>query len=128
MLAEKMRGKNGEMNDTEFWALAGGCLLSWTASIADTSLQSQDSSLPTFTFDTTAEEVATVFAEEIRGKNGEMYDTEFWLPDVHLETVLITGTSMNGLGFEAALQISKYANLVVITGYNDERYAKAVYG
>jgi len=59
---------------------------------------------PTFTFDTTAEEVATVFANEIRGKN-----------------VLITGTSINGIGFEAARVIAKYANLVIITGYNVER-------
>ncbi|KAJ7159714.1 hypothetical protein C8R46DRAFT_1354357 [Mycena filopes] len=62
------------------------------------------SSLPTFSFATTAEEVATALADEIRGKN-----------------VLITGTSLNGLGFETARVIAKYANLVVITGYNDER-------
>ncbi|KAJ7663853.1 hypothetical protein DFH06DRAFT_1393644 [Mycena polygramma] len=61
-------------------------------------------SFPTFSFSTTAEEVATAFADEIRGKN-----------------VLITGTSLNGLGFEAARVIAKYANLVVITGYNLER-------
>jgi len=61
-------------------------------------------SLPTFTFETTAEEVATVFADEIRGKN-----------------VLITGTSIGGIGFEAAHHIAKYANLVIITGYNAER-------
>jgi len=61
-------------------------------------------SLPTFTFDTTAEEVAAVFANEIKGKN-----------------VLITGTSINGIGFEAARVIAKYANLVIITGYNAER-------
>ncbi|KAJ7164481.1 hypothetical protein C8R46DRAFT_1278850 [Mycena filopes] len=62
------------------------------------------SSLPTFSFDTTAEEVATALADEIRGKN-----------------VLVTGTSLNGLGFETARVIAKYANLVVITGYNEER-------
>jgi len=61
-------------------------------------------SLPTFTFDTTADEVATAFANEIRGKN-----------------VLITGTSINGIGFEAARVLAKYANLVIITGYNAER-------
>ncbi|KAJ7142259.1 hypothetical protein C8R44DRAFT_725634 [Mycena epipterygia] len=61
-------------------------------------------SLPTFTFSTTAEEVATAFAEQIKGKN-----------------VLITGTSLNGLGFETARAIAKDANLVVITGYNLER-------
>ncbi|KAJ7142310.1 NAD-P-binding protein, partial [Mycena epipterygia] len=35
--------------------------------------------------------------------------------------VLITGTSLNGLGFEAARVISKHANLVIITGYNMDR-------
>ncbi|KAK6987717.1 short-chain dehydrogenase/reductase family protein [Favolaschia claudopus] len=62
------------------------------------------SALPTFSFNTTAEEVADVFADEIRGKN-----------------VLVTGTSLNGLGFETARVIAKYANLVIITGYNSER-------
>ncbi|KAK7044610.1 short-chain dehydrogenase/reductase family protein [Favolaschia claudopus] len=61
-------------------------------------------SLPTFSASTTAEEVADTFAAQIRGKN-----------------VLITGTSLNGLGFEAARVIAKYANLVIITGYNSER-------
>ncbi|KAJ6567475.1 hypothetical protein B0H10DRAFT_2238670 [Mycena sp. CBHHK59/15] len=61
-------------------------------------------SLPTFTSTTTAEEVATVFADQIQGKN-----------------VLITGTSINGIGFEAARVIAKYANLLIITGYNSER-------
>ncbi|KAJ7939845.1 hypothetical protein B0H13DRAFT_2299876 [Mycena leptocephala] len=61
-------------------------------------------SLPIFSFSTTAGEVATAFASEIRGKN-----------------VLITGTSLNGIGYEAARVIAKYANLVVITGYNIER-------
>ncbi|KAJ7035173.1 hypothetical protein C8F04DRAFT_1099303 [Mycena alexandri] len=61
-------------------------------------------SLPTFTNTTTAEDVATVFAKQIRGKN-----------------VLITGTSMNGLGFENARVVAKHANLVIITGYNAER-------
>ncbi|KAJ7213757.1 hypothetical protein C8J57DRAFT_1397547 [Mycena rebaudengoi] len=61
-------------------------------------------SLPTFGATTTAEEVADVFANEIKGKN-----------------VLITGTSLNGIGFETARVIAKYANLVIITGYNDER-------
>ncbi|KAJ7174379.1 hypothetical protein C8R46DRAFT_1080743 [Mycena filopes] len=59
---------------------------------------------PTFTTSTTAEEVATVFAKEIQGKN-----------------VLITGTSLNGIGFETARVIAKHANLVIITGYNPER-------
>ncbi|KAJ7770076.1 hypothetical protein B0H16DRAFT_1881843 [Mycena metata] len=61
-------------------------------------------SQPKFTADTTAEEVASVFQEQIRGK-----------------TVLITGTSINGIGFETARVIAKYANLVIITGYNTER-------
>ncbi|KAJ6502885.1 hypothetical protein C8R47DRAFT_1251778 [Mycena vitilis] len=61
-------------------------------------------SFPKFSFSTTAEEVATAFADEIRGKN-----------------VLITGTSLNGIGFETARVIARYANLVVITGYNLER-------
>ncbi|KAJ7098895.1 hypothetical protein C8R44DRAFT_888741 [Mycena epipterygia] len=60
--------------------------------------------LPTFTFLTTADEVATTFAAEIQGKN-----------------VLITGTSINGIGFETARVIAKHANLVIITGYNSER-------
>ncbi|KAJ6573377.1 hypothetical protein DFH09DRAFT_1457276 [Mycena vulgaris] len=56
-----------------------------------------------FSFATTADEVATAFADEIKGKN-----------------VLITGTSLNGIGFEAARVIAKHAKLVVITGYNAE--------
>ncbi|KAJ6455096.1 hypothetical protein C8R47DRAFT_212866 [Mycena vitilis] len=56
------------------------------------------------TIDTTSEEAATAFAAQIKGKN-----------------VLITGTSVNGLGFESARVIAKYANLVIITGYNLER-------
>nr|GAT50996.1 short-chain dehydrogenase/reductase family protein [Mycena chlorophos] len=59
---------------------------------------------PTFTFETTAEEVADTFAEQIRGKN-----------------VLITGTSVNGIGNETARVIAKYANLVILTGHNEER-------
>ncbi|KAJ7152877.1 NAD-P-binding protein [Mycena filopes] len=57
-----------------------------------------------FTAATTAEEVATTFKEQIQGKN-----------------VLITGTSINGIGFESARVLAKYANLVIITGYNSER-------
>ncbi|KAK7007892.1 short-chain dehydrogenase/reductase family protein [Favolaschia claudopus] len=57
-----------------------------------------------FSFTTTAEEVAAAFAGEIKGKN-----------------VLITGTSLNGLGFEAARVIAHYANLVIITGYDEGR-------
>nr|GAT48297.1 short-chain dehydrogenase/reductase family protein [Mycena chlorophos] len=62
------------------------------------------SAFPTFSAQTTAEEVADTFRELIRGKN-----------------VLITGTSMNGIGYEAARVIAKYANLVIITGHNEER-------
>ncbi|KAJ6536844.1 histidine phosphatase superfamily [Mycena capillaripes] len=62
------------------------------------------SAIQAFSFDTTAEEVATALSKEIAGKN-----------------VLVTGTSLNGLGFETARVIAKHANLVIITGYNDER-------
>ncbi|KAJ7366335.1 hypothetical protein DFH08DRAFT_1003112 [Mycena albidolilacea] len=59
---------------------------------------------PDFSFNTTAEEVATIFAAQIRGKN-----------------VLITGTSLNGIGFETARVLAKHANLVIITGHNSNR-------
>ncbi|KAK7065064.1 short-chain dehydrogenase/reductase family protein [Favolaschia claudopus] len=62
------------------------------------------SSLPVFTATTTAEEAAAALAAQIRGKN-----------------VLITGTSINGIGFETARVIAQHANLVIITGYNQER-------
>ncbi|KAK7024751.1 short-chain dehydrogenase/reductase family protein [Favolaschia claudopus] len=61
-------------------------------------------SLPDFSFSTTADEVVAAFADRITGKN-----------------VLVTGTSINGLGFETARAIAKHANLVIITGYNAER-------
>ncbi|KAK7039942.1 short-chain dehydrogenase/reductase family protein [Favolaschia claudopus] len=61
-------------------------------------------SSPQFSFATTAEEVATAFSNEIKGKN-----------------VLITGTSLNGIGSETARVIAKHANLVVVTGYNEAR-------
>ncbi|KAJ6453140.1 hypothetical protein C8R45DRAFT_945329 [Mycena sanguinolenta] len=61
-------------------------------------------SLLTFTPNTTAEEVAAAFAEQIRGRN-----------------VLITGTSIDGIGFEAARVLAKHANLVIIASYNAER-------
>ncbi|KAF7292064.1 Short-chain dehydrogenase/reductase family protein [Mycena indigotica] len=64
--------------------------------------------LPTFSASTTAEEAADALAESIRGKN-----------------VIVTGTSLNGIGFETARVISKYANLVVITGHSDERADRA---
>ncbi|KAJ7096020.1 hypothetical protein C8R43DRAFT_1169470 [Mycena crocata] len=57
--------------------------------------------LPMFGFNTTAEEVATVLKGEIK--------------------VLITGTSLDGIGFETARVIVKYAGLVIITGRNDEK-------
>ncbi|KAJ7776143.1 NAD-P-binding protein [Mycena metata] len=66
-------------------------------------------SQPAFTTTTTAEEVATAFADQIKGKN-----------------VLITGTSINGIGFEAARVVARYANLVIITGYNAERLKLSV--
>ncbi|KAF7336959.1 Short-chain dehydrogenase/reductase family protein [Mycena venus] len=62
------------------------------------------SAFPEFSFITTADEVATAFSQEIKGRN-----------------VLITGTSLNGIGFETARVIAKHANLVIITGYNDGR-------
>nr|GAT61171.1 short-chain dehydrogenase/reductase family protein [Mycena chlorophos] len=49
-------------------------------------------------------EVVDALADEVKGKN-----------------VLVTGTSLNGIGFETARATAKYANLVVITGYNEER-------
>ncbi|KAJ7511952.1 hypothetical protein B0H11DRAFT_2214825 [Mycena galericulata] len=55
------------------------------------------STSPAFSFTTTAEEVASAIS------------------------ILITGTSLNGIGFEASRVIAKYANLVIITGYNAER-------
>ncbi|KAK7062402.1 short-chain dehydrogenase/reductase family protein [Favolaschia claudopus] len=61
-------------------------------------------SLPTFTAKSTAEDVAATFGEQIRGK-----------------TVLVTGTSINGIGFETARVLAKYAGLVIITGYNTDR-------
>ncbi|KAJ7152704.1 hypothetical protein C8R43DRAFT_1127159 [Mycena crocata] len=60
---------------------------------------------PTFSIATTADDVAAAFSEEIKGRN-----------------VPIIGTSINGMRFEAARVIAKYANLVIITGYNDERH------
>ncbi|KAJ7069300.1 hypothetical protein C8F01DRAFT_1112224 [Mycena amicta] len=61
-------------------------------------------SLPTFGFSTTSDEVVDALSSEIAGKN-----------------VLVTGTSLNGIGFDTARSIAKYAGLVVITGYNAER-------
>ncbi|KAJ7496193.1 hypothetical protein B0H11DRAFT_856823 [Mycena galericulata] len=61
-------------------------------------------SLPTFSSSTTAEEVSSALASTIQGKN-----------------VLITGTSLTGIGFEVARTIAKYTNRVIITGHNVER-------
>ncbi|KAJ6477158.1 short-chain dehydrogenase [Mycena vitilis] len=61
-------------------------------------------SQPSFSSTTTAEEVAATFAKEIQGKN-----------------VLITGTSVGGIGFETAWVLAKHANLVIITGHNSKR-------
>ncbi|KAJ7626595.1 hypothetical protein DFH06DRAFT_1443520 [Mycena polygramma] len=61
-------------------------------------------SRPSFSATTTADEVATAFAKEIEGKN-----------------VLVTGTSVGGIGFETARVLAKHANLVIITGHNAER-------
>ncbi|KAJ6616348.1 hypothetical protein B0H10DRAFT_2037633 [Mycena sp. CBHHK59/15] len=61
-------------------------------------------STPHFGFHTTAEDVAARFSPEMEGKN-----------------VLVTGTSLNGIGWETARVIAKYANLVIITGYNADR-------
>ncbi|KAJ7055723.1 NAD-P-binding protein [Mycena amicta] len=66
------------------------------------------SSLPVFSAATTAEEVADALSNWIQGKN-----------------VLVTGTSLNGIGYETARAIAKHANLVVITGYNQERLKRS---
>ncbi|KAJ7478194.1 hypothetical protein FB451DRAFT_1556963 [Mycena latifolia] len=63
-------------------------------------------SLPTFPFSTTAEEVVEAFA-------GGRYKAKM--------AILITGTSINGIGFEAARALAKHANLVIMTGYNADR-------
>ncbi|KAF7299924.1 Short-chain dehydrogenase/reductase family protein [Mycena chlorophos] len=65
---------------------------------------SKMSSLPTFGFSTTAEEVVDALASDVSGKN-----------------VLVTGTSINGIGFETARAIAKHTKLVIITGHNAER-------
>ncbi|KAF7341844.1 NAD(P)-binding protein [Mycena sanguinolenta] len=56
--------------------------------------------MPTFGLTSTAEEVASAFSGQIKGKN-----------------VLITGTSINGIGFEAARVLAIHgAGLIIITG------------
>lgn len=37
--------------------------------------------------------------------------------------VLITGTSVGGMGYETARVLAKYANKVILAGSNEERYA-----
>ncbi|KAJ7258818.1 hypothetical protein B0H12DRAFT_1070178 [Mycena haematopus] len=79
---------------------------------------------PNFSAETSAEEVTTAFAKEIKHKNGVVQNPSVDNGIIDLRpifTVLITGTSLNGLGFETARVIAKYANLVIITGYNEER-------
>ncbi|KAJ7610164.1 hypothetical protein FB45DRAFT_804739 [Roridomyces roridus] len=61
-----------------------------------------------FSSTTTAQEVATAFQDDIKGKN-----------------VLITGTSLGGIGFDTALAIARYANLLIITGHNADRLKAA---
>ncbi|KAF7312992.1 Short-chain dehydrogenase/reductase family protein [Mycena kentingensis (nom. inval.)] len=63
---------------------------------------------PHFGPGTTAEQVAGALANDISGKN-----------------VLVTGTSMGGLGFETARSLAPYANLVILAGYNKERLSIA---
>ncbi|KAF7313063.1 Short-chain dehydrogenase/reductase family protein [Mycena kentingensis (nom. inval.)] len=60
--------------------------------------------LPAFSFSTTSDEVVAALSKEISGK-----------------TVLVTGTSLNGIGYDTARAIAKYASLVIVTGYNPER-------
>ncbi|KAJ7872513.1 hypothetical protein B0H14DRAFT_3860372 [Mycena olivaceomarginata] len=77
---------------------------------------------PTFSFATTAEEVATAFSNEIKGKNGGLSVTHSHSRyNFNPVPVLITGSSIGGLRFEIARVIAKYAKLVVITGYDEER-------
>ncbi|KAJ7675912.1 hypothetical protein DFH06DRAFT_1318052 [Mycena polygramma] len=57
---------------------------------------------PTFSLSTSAEEVAATFTDEIRGNN-------------------VTGTSLDGIGFETARVLAKRANLIIITGHNWSR-------
>jgi hypothetical protein len=78
-------------------------------------------SQPTFSFGTTADEVATFLADEIRGKNGSE-QSYIRVAALNFFAVLITGTSLNGIGFETARVLAKFANLVVITGHNADRF------
>jgi hypothetical protein len=71
---------------------------------------------PTFSFSTTAEELATCFSGEIKGAFCSPFASTH-----KPQPALITGSSICGIGFEAARVIAKHAKLVVITGYNEER-------
>jgi NAD(P)-dependent dehydrogenase (short-subunit alcohol dehydrogenase family) len=42
-----------------------------------------------------------------------------------LPIVLITGTSLNGIGFETVRALAKHANLIVITGHNPDRLSSS---
>ncbi|KAI8576451.1 hypothetical protein K450DRAFT_256820 [Umbelopsis ramanniana AG] len=64
----------------------------------------------TFGFATEADEVATYFEQEIKGK-----------------TVLITGCTLGGLGFEAARVIAKHhAGLIIVAGRKQESLDDAI--
>jgi hypothetical protein len=79
--------------------------------------------LPTVSFTTTVEEVATVLTDEIRGKNGiKLKQCPSGMALNILPQSWITGTSLDGIGFETARIVARYANLVIITGHNAERH------
>ncbi|KAF7302795.1 Short-chain dehydrogenase/reductase family protein [Mycena kentingensis (nom. inval.)] len=61
-------------------------------------------SFPIFNFNSTAEDVASAFAEQIKGK-----------------TVLVTGTALTSIGFTTARAIAQYAGLVIVTGRSADR-------
>ncbi|KAJ7605446.1 short chain dehydrogenase reductase [Mycena polygramma] len=62
----------------------------------------------TFGFSTSAEEVAAIFTNEARGKN-----------------VLITGTSLDGIGFETARVLAKHAKLDIMADQKSRRLKRA---
>ncbi|KAF7298504.1 Short-chain dehydrogenase/reductase family protein [Mycena kentingensis (nom. inval.)] len=62
------------------------------------------SSLPTFTEESTGFEVSAALKDQLAGKN-----------------VLLTGTSIGGLGFETARAMAPYVRTLYITGHNAER-------
>ncbi|KAJ7511977.1 hypothetical protein B0H11DRAFT_1899469 [Mycena galericulata] len=62
-------------------------------------------SSPAFTFTTTAEEVADAFSSGIRGKNGTNFKYLNGLLIIMTVLVLITGTSLNGIGFAASRKV-----------------------